>query len=144
MEGWFASDFTLAELKTLRKRQPHDFRDPTFNGQFTIATLAELIVVVKSASRPAAVYAEIKNPTLINTFFDILRNTSQRIEDIVLKVLEKYRTIFHTSVIYYSKSWSYQAVGDSSKTVFSAGRYTALLLLTLVLPVCPSVRPSHS
>jgi len=93
VEGWFASDFTLAELKTLRKHQPHDLRDPTFNGRFTIPTLEELIAVVKSASRPVAVYAEIKNPTLINALFDVLRNTSQRIEDIVLRVLEKYRTV---------------------------------------------------
>ena len=82
-----------AELKTLRKRQPSDFRDPTFNGQLSIATLAELIAVVKSASRPVAICPEIKNPTLINTLFDILRNASQRIEDIVLEVLEKYRTV---------------------------------------------------
>jgi len=42
---WFAFDFTVAELKTLRKRQQLDFRDQSFNGQFTIPTLAEHIAV---------------------------------------------------------------------------------------------------
>jgi len=86
--GWFAFDFTVAELKTLRKRQPLDFRDHTFDGQFTIPTLAEHIAVAKSASRPVAIYPEIKNPALINLLL-ASRNASLRIEDIVLEVLEK-------------------------------------------------------
>jgi len=90
--GWFAFDFTVAELKTLRKRQPLDFRDHTFDGQFTIPTLAEHIDVAKSASRPVAVYPEIKNPALIN-LLPIFRKSSQRFEDIVLEVLEKYWTV---------------------------------------------------
>ena len=106
MEGWFAFDFTLAELKTLRKRQPFDFRDPTFDGQFTIPTLAEHIAVAKSAERSVAIYPEIKHPALINTL-DILRNASTRIEDIVLEVLEKYGTVscdILTALTGYTKS----------------------------------------
>lgn len=91
-EGWFAFDFTLAELKALRKRQPFDFRDHTFDGKFTIPTLAEHIAVAKSAWRPVGIYPEIKHPAWINSL-DILRNSSQRIEDIVLKVLERYGTV---------------------------------------------------
>ena len=92
MEGWFAFDFTLAELKTLRKRQPLEFRDRSFDGQFTIPTLAEFIAVAKSAPRLVAIYPEIKNPALINSF-EFLSKYSQRIEDIVLQVLEKYSNI---------------------------------------------------
>lgn len=88
MNGWFAFDFTLSELQSLRKRQRFEFRDQTFDGQFTIPTLAEHIDVAKSASRPVVIYPEIKHPALINTL-DILSSSSQRFEDIVLQVLEK-------------------------------------------------------
>lgn len=86
LRDWFAFDFTVAELKTLRKRQRFDFRDQSFNGRFTIPTLAEHIAVARSASRTVAIYPELKNPALLNSIF--LRNTSPRFEDIVLKVLE--------------------------------------------------------
>ena len=92
MNGWFSFDFTLAELKTLRKRQPLAFRDHTFDGLFTIPTLAEHIAVAKAASRPIGIYPELKNPALIN-MLDILRNSSQRFEDIVLDVLKKCKTV---------------------------------------------------
>lgn len=38
-EGFFASDFTLAEIKTIRAVQPLAERDQRFNGQFEIPTL---------------------------------------------------------------------------------------------------------
>ena len=88
---WFAFDFTVAELKTLRKRQRLDFRDQSFNGQFTIPTLAEHIAVAMSATRPVAIYPELKNPALFNSLF--LRGAPLRFEDIVLDVLEKYVTV---------------------------------------------------
>lgn len=40
--GWFASDFTLAEIKTLRAVQPMAERDQSFNGKFAIPTLREV------------------------------------------------------------------------------------------------------
>jgi len=89
---WFAFEFTVAELKTLRKRQQLDFRDQSFNGQFTIPTLTEYIAVAQSATRPVAIYPELKDPALINSL--LLRNVSPRFEDIVLEVLEKYTTVF--------------------------------------------------
>ena len=36
---WFAIDFTLAELKTLRKKQASAYRDPSFDELYTIPTL---------------------------------------------------------------------------------------------------------
>ncbi|MBP7454547.1 MAG: glycerophosphodiester phosphodiesterase, partial [Ottowia sp.] len=42
-EGWFASDFTLAELKTLRAVQPLADRDQRFNGQFAVPTFEEVL-----------------------------------------------------------------------------------------------------
>jgi glycerophosphoryl diester phosphodiesterase len=48
--GFFASDFTLAEIKTLRAIQPLADRDQSFNGRFEIPTLEEVIAFVKRKS----------------------------------------------------------------------------------------------
>jgi glycerophosphoryl diester phosphodiesterase len=45
--GWFAEDFTLAEIKTLRATERLSFREQTFNGVFEIPTLDEVIGLVK-------------------------------------------------------------------------------------------------
>jgi glycerophosphoryl diester phosphodiesterase len=66
-EGWFASDFTLAEIKTLRAVQPLAERPQQFNGLFQIPTLEEVLALAKSAGeargRPVGVYPETKHPT---------------------------------------------------------------------------------
>ena len=50
-EGWFASDFTLAEIRTLRAVQPLPERPQQFNGRFQIPTLEEVIALAKRKSR---------------------------------------------------------------------------------------------
>jgi glycerophosphoryl diester phosphodiesterase len=66
-EGWFASDFTLAEIKTLRAIQPLPERPQQFNGRFEIPTLEEVIEFVKRKSkekgRTIGIYPEIKHST---------------------------------------------------------------------------------
>ena len=49
-DGWFASDFTLAEIKTLGAKQPFPERPQRFNGRFEIPTLEEVISLVKRES----------------------------------------------------------------------------------------------
>jgi glycerophosphoryl diester phosphodiesterase len=65
--GWFASDFTLAEIKTLRAVQPLAERPQQFNGRFEIPTLEEVIALAKRMSkkvgRTIGVYPETKHPT---------------------------------------------------------------------------------
>ena len=51
VEGYFAVDFTLAEIKELRALQRMSFRDPNFNGKFQVATLQEQIDLVASHRR---------------------------------------------------------------------------------------------
>ncbi|MBR8826693.1 MAG: esterase-like activity of phytase family protein [Gomphosphaeria aponina SAG 52.96 = DSM 107014] len=71
-EGWFAEDFTLAEIKTLRAVQRLDFRDQSFNGQFEIPTLDEVIDLVQEVEaetgKQIGIYTETKHPT----YFDEL------------------------------------------------------------------------
>jgi glycerophosphoryl diester phosphodiesterase len=65
--GWFASDFTLAEIRTLRAVQPLDERPKQFDGRFKIPTLDEVIALAKRYSkrhgRTIGIYPETKHPT---------------------------------------------------------------------------------
>ena len=61
-DDWFSVDFTLAELKTLKKVQGNALSDPNFNGSFEIATLEEVIQLVKSRPRPVGLHLETKLP----------------------------------------------------------------------------------
>jgi len=66
-EGWFASDFTLAEIKRLGAVQDFGERPQQFNGKFEIPTLEEIIDLVKRKSkekgRVIGIYPETKHPT---------------------------------------------------------------------------------
>lgn len=66
-EGFFASDFTLAEIKELRAVQPFAQRDHGFDGQYRIPTLREVILLVKRKTlekgRTIGIYPETKHPT---------------------------------------------------------------------------------
>ncbi len=70
-EGWWASDFTLAEIKTLRARQTRAGRPTEFNGSFKIPTFQEIIRLVKKQSRRTGrkigIYPETKHPTFHQT-----------------------------------------------------------------------------
>jgi len=60
--GWFTEDFTLAELKTLRAKERLPLlRGTTYDGQFEIPTLAEIIALAKA--RKVGIYPETKHPT---------------------------------------------------------------------------------
>lgn len=62
-EGWFASDFTLAEIKTLGGISTDAERPQEFNGKYKIATVQEIIDMIKKSGRPITLYPETKNPT---------------------------------------------------------------------------------
>ncbi|HWG83894.1 MAG TPA: glycerophosphodiester phosphodiesterase, partial [Deinococcales bacterium] len=65
--GYFVSDFTLAELKTLRAVQPYPGRDKQHDGKFQVPTLDEVIALVKKRStelkRTIGIYPEVKHST---------------------------------------------------------------------------------
>jgi glycerophosphoryl diester phosphodiesterase len=68
--NWFAEDFTLAELKTLRAIQTRG-RDPSYDGLFEVPTLAEVITLAQAESvrlgRPIGIYPELKHSIYTNT-----------------------------------------------------------------------------
>ncbi|URI06148.1 glycerophosphodiester phosphodiesterase [Aquincola tertiaricarbonis] len=65
--AYWASDFTLAEIKTLRAVQSRAGRSKAYDGLYTIPTLAEVIALAKSAAastgRSIGIYPEIKHST---------------------------------------------------------------------------------
>ena len=48
ISDWFSFDFTLAELKSLKKIQPNEFRDPQYDGKERVVTLEELVDITRS------------------------------------------------------------------------------------------------
>lgn len=95
-EGWFASDFTLAEIKTLYAKQTFPERDQLFNAQFRIPTLEEVLDLAKAestkAGRTIGVIPETKHPT-----FHV--NLGLKLEDRLLTILAKYGYTEKTSPV---------------------------------------------
>jgi glycerophosphoryl diester phosphodiesterase len=64
-EGYFVSDFTLAEIKTLRAVQPLAERDQSYNGLYEIPTFEQVIQLAQNKSaeynRTIAIYPEVKH-----------------------------------------------------------------------------------
>lgn len=68
--GWFSEDFTLAEIKQLKAREPLPALRPQgaeHNDQYSIATLSEIVGLVKQfeadTGRKVGLYIETKHPT---------------------------------------------------------------------------------
>jgi glycerophosphoryl diester phosphodiesterase len=85
--GWFASDFTLKEIKTLRALQTFPERPQQFNGRFKVPTLSEVIELVQRQSkrrhRRIGIYPETKHPT----YHKKLRLP---LEDRLVRILDRY------------------------------------------------------
>ncbi|HET7221083.1 MAG TPA: glycerophosphodiester phosphodiesterase [Vicinamibacterales bacterium] len=65
--GWFADDFTLAEIKTLRAVQRLDIRSRQYDRLYEIPTFIEVIALAQRLSdrtgRTIGVYPETKHPS---------------------------------------------------------------------------------
>lgn len=70
--GWFAEDFTLAEIRTLRvkERLPAVRRANTrFDGLYQVPTFEEIVALVRAkeaeTGRTVGLYPELKHPTML-------------------------------------------------------------------------------
>ncbi|TXH91062.1 MAG: glycerophosphodiester phosphodiesterase [Rhodoferax sp.] len=65
--GWFVTDFTLAELRTLRAKQANAARSKAHDGKYLVPTLKEILDLAKEESakrgRTIGVYPETKHPS---------------------------------------------------------------------------------
>lgn len=70
--GWFAEDFTLAELRTLRAKERLPALRPAnvrYDGLYQVPTFAEIVALVRAKSaetgRTVGLYPELKHPTFL-------------------------------------------------------------------------------
>ena len=70
--GWFAEDFTLAELRTLRAKERIPSLRPgntRYNGLYQVPTLAEIVQLIRAkeaeTGRRIGIYPELKHPTFM-------------------------------------------------------------------------------
>ncbi len=65
-EDWFAEDFTLKEIKTLKARQVFPGRSRDYDDKFLIPTFDEILTLAvkksKGRDNPVGVYSETKKP----------------------------------------------------------------------------------
>jgi glycerophosphoryl diester phosphodiesterase len=96
-EGWFASDFTLAEIRTLHAVQPLAERPQRFNGKFRIPTFEEVIALAKRYSkryhRTIGIYPETKHPTYH-------RSIGLPLERTLVKTLDRAGLNHHRSPVF--------------------------------------------
>ncbi|RYG68259.1 hypothetical protein EON64_05590 [archaeon] len=82
--GYFISDFTYAEIKTLRLTQRLSQRTPLYNGLLTIPSLSEIISLVQNSyvktNRTIGLYIELKQPSFYHSL-------GFRMEDMLLQQL---------------------------------------------------------
>ncbi len=86
--GWFAEDFTLAELRTLRAKERVPSARPEnarFDGLYQVPTFAEIVQLVRAkeaeTGRRIGLYPEIKHPKFL------LEDSGIDMVDLVLKEL---------------------------------------------------------
>ena len=60
-DDWWAEDFTLAEIKTLKARQPYAGRSKAYDDQFDIPTFDEVVALAVDAE--VGLYPETKAPS---------------------------------------------------------------------------------
>jgi glycerophosphoryl diester phosphodiesterase len=86
-EGFFASDFTLAEIRELQAVQPLAERAQAFNGKFGVPTFDEVLDLARrkgaEEGRTIGVYPETKHPTYH-------QQLGLALEDRLLAVLQRH------------------------------------------------------
>ena len=138
-EDWWVEDFTLAELKTLRARQPREGRSKEYDDQFLIPTFAEVLAAAtrgsKAHNRPVGVYPETKSPGYFGTIgldFEVpllaaLENFEagsvfiQSFEPDILKRLKSKTNVTLVQLVYERDQSGYPNIGFEDAFSYSDG-----------------------
>lgn len=86
LTGFFAEDFTLKEIKTLRARQPRPERSDEFDDLYEIPTMAEVVRLVKNFEAQTGKQVGIVHELKHNSYFDSI---GLNVEEATVKVLLK-------------------------------------------------------
>jgi glycerophosphoryl diester phosphodiesterase len=97
VSGWFAEDFTLAEIRSLRARERLSFRSHAHDGRFLVPTFDEVLALAAAASRETgrtiAVYPETKHPSYF-------RGIGLPLEDVLLDRLRAHGLVERASPVF--------------------------------------------
>jgi glycerophosphoryl diester phosphodiesterase len=89
--GYYANDFTLAEIRTLGAVQSNAGRPQQYNGQYRIPTLDEVIALAKAegtaVGRPVGIYPELKHSTFTSQVAKDLGLPATHFEDTLVTKL---------------------------------------------------------
>lgn len=143
-EDWFIEDFTLAEIKTLKARQPRDGRPRDFDDQYEIPTFEEILQLVgdrDTDTRQIGIYPETKQPAafarvglthdgpllnLLARYGYAGSNAPIFIQSFEIENLKRLDTLTDLKLIFLTQSLP--DFGLISETVDGVGPYKKLLL----------------
>jgi glycerophosphoryl diester phosphodiesterase len=101
VSGWFAEDFTLAELRTLRAKERLPAIRPAnarFDGLYQVPTFDEIVTLVRAkqaeTGRTIGLYPELKHPTLL------LEQDGIDSVDLLVRELQRYGLDKATSQVF--------------------------------------------
>ena len=83
---FFTFDFTMEELKTLRRKQSYEFRDSRFDWDFTFVSFKEYLDLANQLG--FGIYPELKLAAATNKILQD-RGHSERVEDILVRDLNE-------------------------------------------------------
>ena len=83
--GWFVTDFTLAELRTLRAKQANPARDQSFNTQFQIPPFREILELARTESARIGRNPKTKEAIEIPAFRTVAFKAGKALKDAVSK-----------------------------------------------------------
>ena len=86
-DNYFTVDFTLEELKTLKRKQISPTRNPNYNWMYSFVSFDEFVNIAKSNNVGIAV--ELKSPTAYNKIF-MDRNLNTTAQNLVIDSLKKH------------------------------------------------------
>lgn len=129
---YFTIDFSLDELKSLKRVQVFPFRDQEYNYKFNMASLDDYIAVAKNRTTPAIIYVETKNPDFFNNY---LQSHGTNMENLLLESLKNHG--------YVGKNSSAFIESYSIKSLQYMSQYTELPLVYLTKVKTSSEFMSH-
>merc|ERR1712223_1316473 len=86
-DNYFTVDFTLEELKTLKRKQHYPTRDPNYNWKYSFVSFDEFVNIAKS--HDVGISMELKSPTALNKILKD-RNHETTAQKMVIDSLKKH------------------------------------------------------
>ena len=86
-DHYFTIDFTLEELRTLKRKQHYPTRDPNYNWKYSFVSFDEFVNIAKSYD--VGISMELKSPTALNKILKD-RNHETTVQKMVIDSLKEH------------------------------------------------------